>query len=419
VVCGISGFAPFHGGSRLMTDDAIGATVVCPAAATSDLPRRRPIPQREEKAMHQANLNQTAATGGARFGLLPWEKLIGRAGANHSSPPRQPLGPDARRRIFAQYQKGESIETLAGRFRRPRADIARLVKTMRAERIAELPLDFIPHRQFPRILRAKAEQTVLGRPPAGEAAPLVEPPKGVPAYLAALYEIPLLTRTQEAHLFRKMNYLKYKAARLRKLLNPQRPNQALMEKIEDCHREAVATRNQIVRANLRLVVSIAKRCLGGHDAFFELVSDGNMSLLRAVEKFDFARGYAFGTYAAWAIVNGFTRATLTDYRRRERFRTNHGETVVSAVDGHPAGEAREADQAHRPAQVAAILESLDRREREIIVRRFGLRRGSQPLTLAEISSELGVTKERIRQLESRALDKLRRRAMAANIECPV
>ena len=69
--------------------------------------------------------------------------------------------------------------------------------------------------------------------------------------------------------------------------------------------------------------------------------------------------------------------------------------------------------------MASILKSLDRREREIIVRRFGLRRGSQPLTLAEVGSELGVTKERIRQLESRALRRLRWRAAAAQMDCPV
>ena len=152
------------------------------------------------------------------------------------------------------------------------------------------------------------------------------------------------------------------------------------------------------------------------DAFFELVSDGNLSLMRAVEKFDFARGYAFATYAAWAIVNGFARATLTEYRRRERFRTNHGETVLQAADGRHAPEVEEP---RRPASVASIIDGLDPREREIIVRRFGLRRGSNPLTLAEISSEIGVTKERVRQLESRALEKLRRRAVAARMECPV
>ena len=132
------------------------------------------------------------------------------------------------------------------------------------------------------------------------------------------------------------------------------------------------------------------------DAFFELVSDGNLSLMRAVEKFDFARGYAFATYAAWAIVNGFARATLTEYRRRERFRTNHGETVLQAADGRHAPEVEEP---RRPALVASIIDGLDPREREIIVRRFGLRHGSNPLTLAEISSEIGVTKERVRQTQ--------------------
>ena len=109
--------------------------------------------------MHQANMNQTAELCGARsFGLVPWEKLIGPAGANPTSTVRQPLSQEAQRRIFAQFQKGESIEALAARYRRPRASIARLVKTMRAERIAQLPLDFIPNRQFPRIMRTAAEQ---------------------------------------------------------------------------------------------------------------------------------------------------------------------------------------------------------------------------------------------------------------------
>ena len=159
-----------------------------------------------------------------------------------------------------------------------------------------------------------------------------------------------------------------------------------MDQIEKCHAEAMTTRNQIIRANLRLVVSIAKQCLGQQDAFFELVSDGNMSLMRAVEKFDFARGYAFATYAAWAIVNGFARTTLTEYRRRERFRTNHGETVLSAADGRHAPEVEEPTAAG-VGPWRAIIDGLDPREREIIVRRFGLRHGSNPLTLAEISSE--------------------------------
>ncbi len=372
--------------------------------------------------MHQANINQTLNVPGTqRFGLVYWGKPMRGAdsidgGAARLAAARRPLSKEIERRVFSQYQNGEPIEALAKRYHRTPACILRAVKRLRAERIMELPLDFVPNPQFSRILRAKAERSVLGPPPGDEAAPQSRAPKAIPAYLASLYESPLLTRPQEAHLFRKMNYLKYKAARLRKTLNLPRPQRALMDEIEKCHAEAVATRNHIIRANLRLVVSIAKRCLGAQDAFFELVSDGNLSLMRAVEKFDFARGYAFATYAAWAIVNGFARTTLTEYRRRERFRTNHGETVLTAADGRPVPEVAEPK---RPVSLSAIIDGLDAREREIIVRRFGLRRGSNPLTLAEISSEIGVTKERVRQLESRALEKLRRRAVAARIECPV
>ena len=81
----------------------------------------------------------------------------------------------------------------------------------------------------------------------------------LPPYLASLYEVPLLTREQEVHLFRKMNYLKYKASMIRDTLDLNRPKRSLMDRIEKLYDESVATKNQIIRANLRLVVSIAKR----------------------------------------------------------------------------------------------------------------------------------------------------------------
>ncbi len=374
--------------------------------------------------MHQANRNLSIPLRGTPpLDLVSWKtpRDLVRENPGSSSQPtmaRQPLSHDAQRRIFTQYSGGESIEALAERFRRGRACISRVVETMCAERIMELPLDHVSNRHFPRILRTKAEQAVLGPPPADESQPHTGAPKGVPAYLASLYDVPLLTRMQEWHLFRKMNYLKYKADRLRTTLNPLRPKRALMDKIEKCYAEAMTTRNQIIRANLRLVVSIAKRCLGQGDTFFEMVSDGNMSLMRAVEKFDFALGNAFGTYAAWAIVNGFARATLNEYRRRDRFRTNRDEAILTAADNHDV-PGQESDPSSESAQLAAILKGLERRELEIIVRRFGLRHGSEPLTLAEVGSEVGVTKERIRQLESRALRRLRWRAAAAQMDCPV
>ena len=98
-----------------------------------------------------------------------------------------------------------------------------------------------------------------------------------------------------------------------------------MDRIKHLYEEAVSTKNQIIRANLRLVVSIAKRYVGPAEDFFELVSDGNMSLMRAVEKFDVGRGYKFSTYASWAIMKNFARTIPDVLRHRDRFSTSHAE----------------------------------------------------------------------------------------------
>ena len=97
-----------------------------------------------------------------------------------SATARQPLSKESERRIFSQYQNGEPIEALAKRYHRTPACIAQAVKRLRAERIMELPLDFVPNTQFSRILRGKTEANVLGPPPAGEAAPLARAHQGHP-----------------------------------------------------------------------------------------------------------------------------------------------------------------------------------------------------------------------------------------------
>jgi RNA polymerase primary sigma factor/RNA polymerase sigma factor len=233
-----------------------------------------------------------------------------------------------------------------------------------------------------------------------------------------LYEVPLLSREQEQHLFRKMNYLKHQAARLRASLDPARAKSSVMDQIENLYSEAVATKNQIVRANLRLVVSIAKRHVGYGESFFELVSDGNMSLLRAVEKFDYARGNKFSTYASWAIMKNFARTIPDELKRRDRFRTSQGEMFESAAEHRPDPYEAESAQAQRERQIVKILDRLDEREQKIIISRFGLHRGHEPLTLKQVGAEMGVTKERVRQIEARALDKLRVAAREEHIELP-
>ena len=191
-----------------------------------------------------------------------------------------------------------------------------------------------------------------------------------------------------------------------------------MDQIERLYDEAVSTKNQIIRANLRLVVSIAKRHVGPTQNFFELVSDGNMSLMRAVEKFDYARGNKFSTYASWAIMKNFARTIPDEHRHHDRFRTSQAEMFTATEDERSDPIEQETAQTQRESQVEKILERLDEREQKIIVRRFGLRRGEEPLTLKQVGAELGVTKERIRQIEARALSKLRKAAEEEKIEFP-
>jgi len=326
------------------------------------------------------------------------------------------LTEEVKKKIYQQSRRGDSIDSLARRFCRTRTTIYRVLNEMRARRILELPLDYMHHASFD---RASVEKEILGPTPVvPTSGKRLRGPSGLPPYLAALYEVPLLTREQEGHLFRKFNYLKHKASKLRAKLDPARARTSLMNEIEKLYDEAVKIKNEIVQANLRLVVSIAKRHVSGTEDFFGLVSDGNMSLIRAVEKFDYSRGNKFSTYASWAIMKNYARTIPEEFKRRDRFRTSQEELFTTRQDIRSDQVGQETAQRVREQQVEKILSQLDERERQIIVRRFGLDHNREPLTLKEVGSEMGVTKERIRQLEARALDKARVAAEAEHIDLP-
>ena len=324
-----------------------------------------------------------------------------------------------RAEISRHRDKGETLTQLAKRFHSSKGRISRILGQQRLKQVQELDLDYIPNEHFCHTPAAE-ERMVLGPAPENrQPARKVPRPTGLPPYLASMYETPLLTREQEQHLFRKMNYLKHKASELRNRLDIRRPSMTAMERIENFSRDALAVKNDIVRANLRLVVSIAKRYANGPAHLFELISDGNMSLIRAAEKFDFARGFRFSTYATWAIMKNFARTIPTELRQRARFRTGGEERLLGIEDLRPDSARRESAQSERQLEVSRILKHLDERERQIIQHRFGLDRNrSNPMTLKEVGRVMGVTKERIRQLEARAMAKLRDAVGEERVEAP-
>lgn len=331
---------------------------------------------------------------------------------------RDPLTDADKATVYSQFQRGVGVGQLSRQYARSRSGIVRIINEQRALQIMKLPLDFIDNPLYKRVT-TKVEKEILGELPEAVIPPRkIRPPSGLPTYLASLYDVPLLTREQEYHLFRKMNYLKAKAARLRETLNTSNPLVSIMDEIEKVYRESVEVKNQIVQANLRLVVSIAKRHMQSADDFFGLVSDGNMSLFRAVEKFDFSRGNKFSTYASWAIMKNFARSIPDEFKYKDRFRTTGEELLEAREDTRRDHVADELAQRQRVSQINRILNRLDHREQQIIIRRFGLDHSQEPLTLKEVGAELGVTKERIRQIEARALSKLREAASTEHIEIP-
>ncbi len=271
-------------------------------------------------------------------------------------------------------------------------------------------------------------------------------------YLKEIGRVPLLTMEEERSLAMRIEagILAEKAnGRVRRTLTP----------------DATLAERQLTEANLRLVVSIAKKYVGRGMLFLDLIQEGNMGLIRAVEKFDYRKGYKFSTYATWWIRQAITRA-LADQARTIRIPVHMVETINRLVkvsrqllqvlgreptveeigremglsaekvrevmkisqdpisletpigeeeDSH-LGDFIEDQEAIAPAEAASVmllkekmadvLQHLTDRERKVLVLRFGLEDGHQR-TLEEVGQEFGVTRERIRQIEAKALRKLR------------
>ncbi len=318
--------------------------------------------------------------------------------------------------IHQKFRRGVSVDRLSKQFGRTSATIYRIVGQVRAERLLAQPVDFMDSPEFH---KRNADKVILGPPPeVNKKSTTLRPPAGLPPYLASLYTIPLLTREEEQYWFRKFNYLKYKAAKLRDKINPKRPRQTDLNTLEQLLAEAVEIKNFLIRSNLRLVVSIAKKHIKPTNNFFEMVSDGNMSLIRAIEKFDYTKGNKFSTYATWAIMKNFARSIPAEHKRLDRFRTGKEEVFQHSTENRGNQFAEELTNRQQNRILMDILHQLDPRERDIVKFRYGLGEVDQPLTLEQVGVRFGVTKERIRQLESRALRKLRKIAEEEKLDIP-
>lgn len=285
-------------------------------------------------------------------------------------------------------------------------------------------------------------------------------------YLKEIGKVSLLTAAEEVDLAMKIEAGVEATAALdaaeEEGVELERRERRRLSRIEQVGLDA---KQQLIEANLRLVVSIAKRYVGRGMLFLDLIQEGNLGLIRAVEKFDYTKGFKFSTYATWWIRQAITRAIadqartiripvhmvetinklvriqrqllqtlgreptpeeiaeemgLTPERVREIQKISQEpvslETPIGEEEDSQLGDFIEDDAAVVPPdaasfsmlqeQLAKTLEGLAERERKVITLRFGLEDG-HPRTLEEVGREFGVTRERIRQIESKTLAKLR------------
>jgi RNA polymerase primary sigma factor len=277
------------------------------------------------------------------------------------------------------------------------------------------PMDFIDSREFyepDAEFRIYDEAPDIQKPDVAWYRPLMDDltPHGARSQSSKNTGTVLLTAEEERVLFLQYNYARYRIAELQQAVSPSGPTDEQAQEMLRWYRTAVQYREQIAETNLALVLAMAKRTRMSEVDFADLVSEGNMALLRSVDKFDCGRGYKFSTYACRAILKAFSRQGMKLSKYRQRFPTDFDPALEKS---NHLENVRRTHEEECAAEVKHIVENNDAEltqvEQTVIHHRFGLgpRKETEPLTLEQVGQIIGVTKERVRQIQNKALEKIR------------
>jgi RNA polymerase sigma factor (sigma-70 family) len=219
----------------------------------------------------------------------------------------------------------------------------------------------------------------------------------------------LMKGPEERLMFLRFNYCKKRLSSLQKQIRQGGLTMTRAREFLDWHRKFEHFREYLVRTNLALVLAMAKRTRLGEVDFAEVVSEGNMALLRAIDKFSADRGFKFSTYACRAILKAFSRTAMKSSRHRTRFPVEFEPEMEQSDWADRRRDIVEDDCIDElKAIVDRNLADLSSVEQAVIRRRFNWQQAEEsPMTLEEVGKTIGVTKERVRQIQNKALAKIR------------
>lgn len=227
-------------------------------------------------------------------------------------------------------------------------------------------------------------------------------PPSVSFELRYTYTYPLLSREQEQHLFRRMNYRKYLAEKARQGNDQQ--------SYETHLKDAIDIQQFIVSANVRLVYHFVKRMYLMNVEFADAIQDAMFPLIKSVVKFDYSKGFKFSTYVTYALLNW--RARYTDNNAKRPFTNFECGFIAAVLGGKLDDRAAEQDlQSEQRLLIKTVMAKLHERDKVIIDLRRGLGpkspSGREEWTLDEVGKHLNITKERVRQLQAKAISKMK------------